>query len=242
MDDAFPFVHVNHDGTVREVTDSEQAFLTTTFAPDDGARPYVKAAMEDRDGQGQVSGFMARANLPPGTPVRSVKRRQDTWNARRLPFETHTARTDTGFPMIYVNHDGTAREVSPEERVYLTATYAPGDGNRPYVKETYGTLTPDGFQWGFMHRARLPADVTVWPVNPRFDEIVRTRSVPYREMSIREAEVVGDLVTPLEDGSIMFSPNPDIPHAERMARYRRVRLEVQLEREAWARVEDDAGD
>ena len=41
---------------------------------------------------------------------------------------------ESGFKFVYINQDGTARELSPEEQTYLTQEFVGGDGNRPYIK------------------------------------------------------------------------------------------------------------
>src|ERR1700742_755303 len=37
------YVYVNQDGSVREISVGEQAYLTRRFDPFDGARPYIKS-------------------------------------------------------------------------------------------------------------------------------------------------------------------------------------------------------
>src|SRR5215469_2917651 len=41
------------------------------------------------------------------------------------------------YPYVYVNVDGSARELHPDERDYLETPFSPGDGARPYVKGSY---------------------------------------------------------------------------------------------------------
>jgi hypothetical protein len=48
---------------------------------------------------------------------------------------------------VYVNDDGTARELSPVEREYLGQKFHPGDSGRPYIKGftangTVGAVSP----------------------------------------------------------------------------------------------------
>ena len=38
---------------------------------------------------------------------------------------------------VYVNEDGTARELHPNERQYLETEFLPGDGAAPHVKRSY---------------------------------------------------------------------------------------------------------
>lgn len=60
----YPYVHVNPDGTFRELSDAERDYLETPFHPFDGARPYVKSAYSDRDGWGSIEGPCLRSALP----------------------------------------------------------------------------------------------------------------------------------------------------------------------------------
>jgi hypothetical protein len=69
---------------------------------------------------------------------------------------------------VYVNQDGTARELSSDEREYLSQDFHGGDGARPYIKGTYAALDGWGSMSGFLLRRRLPRPVTVRPVNPNY--------------------------------------------------------------------------
>jgi hypothetical protein len=66
-----------------------------------------------------------------------------------------------GREYVYVNDDGSARELRPDEIDYLATPFSPMDGARPYVKFSYGQRTPDGRLRGFMERRKLPPDVPV---------------------------------------------------------------------------------
>lgn len=65
---------------------------------------------------------------------------------------------------VYVNKDGTARELSSGERLYLAQEFLPGDGARPYIKGFYRARVL-GDMSGFLLRRRLPSWVTVKPVD-----------------------------------------------------------------------------
>ena len=62
---------------------------------------------------------------------------------------------------IYVNEDGSARALTPDERDYLNTKFYPTDGNRPYVKSRYDQRTPDGRISGFLLKKRLPRRIPV---------------------------------------------------------------------------------
>jgi hypothetical protein len=67
--DPYPYVYVNADGTARELHASEQKYLETEFKGGDGAAPYVKSSYEERDGWGELTGYLERSLLPDGIPI-----------------------------------------------------------------------------------------------------------------------------------------------------------------------------
>jgi len=64
---------------------------------------------------------------------------------------------------VYIEDDGSARELTPHECAYLAMPFDPPDGNRPYIKERYRSLTPDRRMRGFLERKRLPGRLRVTP-------------------------------------------------------------------------------
>jgi hypothetical protein len=60
----FKFVRVNQDGSVRELSPGEQAYLSESFPGWDGGRPYIKSRYKSRDGWGSQSGFIERRYVP----------------------------------------------------------------------------------------------------------------------------------------------------------------------------------
>ena len=60
----YPFVHVNDDGTVRELHPNERHYLETPFHPFDGERPYIKQSFDAKDGWGKLGGFCSRSSIP----------------------------------------------------------------------------------------------------------------------------------------------------------------------------------
>lgn len=67
------------------------------------------------------------------------------------------------YPYIYVNTDGSARELHEGERRYLETEFQGGDGAMPYVKDTYDERDGAGKISGYLSRAELPAGVTIHP-------------------------------------------------------------------------------
>jgi hypothetical protein len=60
------------------------------------------------------------------------------------------------YPYIYVNDDGSYRELSSNEKAYLQEEFSPFDGDRPYVKSRYWQKSADGNVFGFLKRKKLP--------------------------------------------------------------------------------------
>ena len=65
----YPYIYINADGTARELHAGERAYLETEFEGGDGAMPSTKDSYEERNGWGEISGYLKRAALPAGTPV-----------------------------------------------------------------------------------------------------------------------------------------------------------------------------
>jgi hypothetical protein len=62
-------IWINADGSARELTDDEKKYVDTEFSPFDGARPHIKSHYEQRNGWGELSGYLQRKELPDGMPV-----------------------------------------------------------------------------------------------------------------------------------------------------------------------------
>ena len=57
---------------------------------------------------------------------------------------------------VFVNEDGSVRELTPDEIAYLNRNFDPTDSGRPYVKSRYSTRTPNGRMSGFLPRSEVP--------------------------------------------------------------------------------------
>jgi hypothetical protein len=57
---------------------------------------------------------------------------------------------------VYVNQDGSARELSPDERIYLSSEFDLFDSGAPYLKARYESRDVCGSQSGFMLRRLVP--------------------------------------------------------------------------------------
>lgn len=74
-----------------------------------------------------------------------------------------------GFSFVYVNQDGSVRELSPAEQTYLSKEFSGGDSGRPYIKSSYKSRDGWGSLSGFIERSKVPARIEISPVHPDFD-------------------------------------------------------------------------
>jgi hypothetical protein len=70
----YAYIYVNSDGSARELHPDERQYLETPFHPADGARPYIKNSYTQKDGWGEITGYMRRSKLPHALPVEPVPR------------------------------------------------------------------------------------------------------------------------------------------------------------------------
>ncbi|MEB8330231.1 hypothetical protein OO009_12775 [Flavobacteriaceae bacterium KMM 6897] len=76
-----------------------------------------------------------------------------------------------GFEYVYVEIDGTVRELDNGEIEYLETKFEPSDGARPYIKSSYNQLTPDKKILGFLHRDKVPEKIKISKTDLRFLEL-----------------------------------------------------------------------
>ncbi|NVK65664.1 MAG: hypothetical protein HWE22_13815 [Flavobacteriales bacterium] len=63
-DDGFEYVLVKDDGSVWELEQEDQEYLTEEFHPNDGARPYIKSRYDQLTPDGRIGGFIPRRRVP----------------------------------------------------------------------------------------------------------------------------------------------------------------------------------
>lgn len=72
------------------------------------------------------------------------------------------------FEYVYVEEDGTVRELDKEEIEYINTEFEPTDGARPYIKNSYEKLTPDNKIWGFLLREKVPRNIPIKDSNEKY--------------------------------------------------------------------------
>ena len=60
----FKYVHVEIDGSVRELDQEEQSYLMMKFNGADGARPYIKSNYWQTTPDRKLHGFLERSRVP----------------------------------------------------------------------------------------------------------------------------------------------------------------------------------
>lgn len=140
---------------------------------------------------------------------------------------------EPGFKFVYVNQDGSARELSPAEQAYLSEEFSGGDSGRPYIKSSYESHDGWGSQSGFIERRRVPRRIKILPVHPDYD--TREKTLGFDWLDSHRA--VGDIIQKNPDGSITCVPNPNLSTKERFEQSRKYAFEDQRRREALAKID-----
>jgi hypothetical protein len=65
--------------------------------------------------------------------------------------------------LVYINEDGSARELTEADRKYVDTEFSPFDGARPYIKSRYSQRTALGEIRGYLPRTEVPDGM---PINP----------------------------------------------------------------------------
>lgn len=138
--------------------------------------------------------------------------------------------SEQGFKFVYVNQDGSARELSPAEQAYLSEEFSGGDSGRPYIKSGYKSCDGWGSISGFIERRHVPARIKILPVHPDYD--AREKQLVFDELDAQRA--AGDIIETQADGAIACRPNPKISQSERFELVRQWHLAHQREREKLA--------
>ena len=65
--------------------------------------------------------------------------------------------------LVWINDDGSAREITDAEKKYVDAEFSPFDGARPYIKSYYEQRNGWGKLSGYLQSTKLPKGM---PINP----------------------------------------------------------------------------
>lgn len=65
----FEYVHVDYDGSVRELYEEEKKELKRKYPGGDSGRPYIKYKYEEKTPDGKISGYIPRRRVPKEIPI-----------------------------------------------------------------------------------------------------------------------------------------------------------------------------
>jgi hypothetical protein len=65
--------------------------------------------------------------------------------------------------LVWINDDGSARELTDTEKKYVDAEFSPFDGARPYIKSHYQKRNGWGELHGFLLRRDVPQGLPIAP-------------------------------------------------------------------------------
>jgi hypothetical protein len=87
--------------------------------------------------------------------------REEKFADQKFVIVSQSQAKSTPYPYIYVNSDGSVRELHVGERQYLETPFYPSDGARPYIKDSYEHKNPSGDLKGFCRRSAIPSDIEI---------------------------------------------------------------------------------
>jgi hypothetical protein len=88
--------------------------------------------------------------------------------------------------LVYINEDGSARELTEGDKKYVDTQFSPLDGARPYIKSRYFERTPLGGFRGYLPRTEVPKGM---PINPAPPE-----SAPQHQTPKMVADSISELI------------------------------------------------
>lgn len=134
---------------------------------------------------------------------------------------------EEGFQFVYINQDGSARELTASEREYLDTDFQGADGGRPYVKSSYESKDGWGSISGFIERRKVPAKIQI----SKFVSSPSQDDVGSMDDMIAHAETFGDAIELGAGGSSTITPTPALDTKEQFRLLAERQLLLQRNRE-----------
>ncbi len=75
-EDGFDYVHVELDGSVRELDEDEKEYLKIEFDAADGARPYIKSRYKSLTPDRKMWGYIPRRRVPQRIKIKPCTNRK----------------------------------------------------------------------------------------------------------------------------------------------------------------------
>ena len=89
-----------------------------------------------------------------------------------------TAMPNASGVLVYIDNDGSARELTEAEKKYVDTEFSPFDGARPYIKSSYSERTALGEIRGYLPRTKVPDRVPIEPAPPERATRCQARRAP----------------------------------------------------------------
>ena len=112
----------------------------------------------------------------------------------------------TPYPYVFVNDDGTVRELHESERTYLETPFYPTDGARPYIKTSYDQKDGWGGMEGFCPRSVIPSNFDI--LDAPLEDPTEASRQRFFEKQIRFAKEKGFEVIENTDGTRTLGRKP----------------------------------
>jgi hypothetical protein len=94
---------------------------------------------------------------------RRIRGRLSTGAANPVREAARVALPDASERLIYVENDGSARELTDGEKRYVDTPFSPLDGARPFIKSSYHQRNGWRELRGFLDRRNLPGGIAIGP-------------------------------------------------------------------------------
>jgi hypothetical protein len=98
--------------------------------------------------------------------IRRQRRKGSAFSTRSGSIVDPPKRAAASEALVYVNSDGSVRELTEADKKYVETEYSPLDGARPYIKSHYSQRTALGEMRGYLSRTEVPEGMPVKPAPP----------------------------------------------------------------------------
>ncbi len=112
--------------------------------------------------------------------------------ARKYSVVSPSEAKESPYPYVYVNDDGTVRELHEAERKYLEEPFSPYDGARPNVKGDIEARDGWGSVAGYCHRSAIPLNLQIAnaPLEDPFRPMSKAEHIEWLKKRMPGFEVV----------------------------------------------------
>jgi hypothetical protein len=94
-----------------------------------------------------------------------------------LPISEGAAMSTLSEALIWIEADGSARELNDTEKKYVDTAFSPFDGARPFIKSRYDQRNGWNDLSGYLQRKLLPKGIPINPPSPSSPEPNTPQSV-----------------------------------------------------------------